>query len=143
MFDTEQTDSLFFTKFDPIQISGQTGSLMSDILLVGRNLDLLRIRGLLLESRGHIVQCIVPDEKTSEALNAHKVDLLMLCHTVPPEARSQLVVLARAANPGIRVLLLQGSLEESSSWLAETVKVDDGPETLLDVVDQILDTTIH
>ncbi|WP_109125994.1 response regulator [Dyella sp. C11] len=89
------------------------------ILLVEDDDGIRTIASLLLETEGHRVHVASSGEEASEWLKQNHPDLLFTDINMPGGMKgTELVRIARLANPGLRVLLTSGEAFPDPSWLA-------------------------
>jgi len=79
------------------------------ILIYGRDLNLLKLRKLVLQLRGYVVLTTCSEIEARQFLSFTAIDLMLLCYTLPTEECDSLVREATIAWPGTKVLILTAS----------------------------------
>jgi len=114
------------------------------ILLYGKDKKLLRLRAMVLELGDNEVSLTTGAELARAILATSRVDVLVLCHTLDPTEREQLVAEVMVDYPMTKLLVLgtgAGGWARTEGALA--LATSDGPGQLLRTVDSMLSRTIH
>lgn len=110
----------------------------ANILLSGRNADLLATRGQVLETAGYHVSTTLKAIEASSDLAA--VHLLIVCHTLSAEDRQQDLSTLAAKAPHARALCMTPHSDAIECGISP-VDSFQGPRELLRVVTSLLQTT--
>jgi hypothetical protein len=78
------------------------------VVQVGRDEELLRLRGMVLSSAGYSVHSMTPEQVTAELKQAQEVRVWVFCHTLDFYELALLAVGIRKMRPGDKLLRLTG-----------------------------------
>jgi DNA-binding NtrC family response regulator len=76
------------------------------VLLFGLDEQLLTIRMWVLQSQGFQVQTVSNIDAAIHILSTQKIDLLLLCHSVPDKDFKHVLAFAHSLNPQMKVLAM-------------------------------------
>jgi DNA-binding NtrC family response regulator len=92
------------------------------VLCTGIDSDSLENRRLILERAGHRVISATGEQELDSACVAHKIDVVVIGHTLSPKAKERVLTLIRENCPSSKILELypqdgQKALDEADAWL--------------------------
>jgi CheY-like chemotaxis protein len=108
------------------------------VLLVGHDPQLVEGRRRLLENHGFKVYTSAHFPALNQTLEAHEVDLLILCHSLSGKECDRAVELVRARLPRIEVMALISASAEPSVKREELPDMETGLKSLLTAVTDYL-----
>lgn len=115
-----------------------TDSLVSSALIlnVGYDALLLRSRTMLLQSKGYTVESASSIEEALRLFQAGDFDLVLLCHSIPPEDRKRLTFRIRAFSTTPVISVAAASLPYPDP--IATLSVGCIPDALLGAIQTVL-----
>jgi DNA-binding response OmpR family regulator len=108
------------------------------LLSVGRDPLLMRTRTALLGQAGYSVLPSFTSRDAFQIFISHDIDLVILCHTIPQEVQSKLIVSMKERKKRTSVICIQADGEAKDELVDGYVHSLDGPEALLSCVVQVL-----
>lgn len=106
------------------------------VLMYGADAFLLETRRLVLTSAGYLVNCVLGLYDLEHFLKFRHPDLVILCHSLSPEAQEQASRQVRRTSPQSRVILLS-TFDGNVSRTASVVNCFDGPERLISAMAEL------
>ncbi len=79
------------------------------VVQVGRDRELLRLRARIIQSAGHSVHSVTPDEAVAEVQKARAAQVWVFCHTLEFYELALLAVAIRQSRPADKLLRLSRS----------------------------------
>jgi CheY-like chemotaxis protein len=109
------------------------------VLMYGLDSDLMRTRKMLLENSGYFVHLTTSGDEAKRLLDSTKIDLLLLCQTLPTDDCDRILRLVPSLWPWTKTLVLQGGWDGCSEQLATQIhNVMNGPRYLLETIDRLV-----
>lgn len=109
------------------------------IVVFGRDPGLLKTRRWVLEHAGFAVLTASDLADTERLILAERPDLLILCHSVPPEQCREAVALVHAALAPIKIIVMSAGTETCPvGEQDEAVSSFAGPRALVAVVERMV-----
>jgi DNA-binding response OmpR family regulator len=108
------------------------------LLSVGNDPELMKVRSLVLLQAGYALREARNGQEAVKIFADGDFDLVIICHTVPEEARIRLIKTVRLESPSAKIIVIRKDGELSARMADETVHSLDGPEALLQTVKQSL-----
>ena len=108
------------------------------ILICGRDAELLRTRGLVLQSAGYRVSCTTEPIRYEDHLET--VDLLVVCHTLSAEEREQAISSLANLKPGAKAVCLELNASATGDGVP-TLDSFAGPKNMLEGVKRVLNAS--
>ena len=117
---------------------------MPQYLLLSVGLDplLMGIRSKLLADAGYEVMPSFTSREAFQIFISRDIDLVILCHTIPPEEKTKLIVSMKERNKRTPVVTIHADGEADGKLVDAYVHSLDGPEALLSCVAEVLDKSI-
>ena len=117
---------------------------MPQYLLLSVGLDplLMHTRTVLLGEAGYSVMPSFTSRDAFQIFISHHIDLVVLCHTIPQEEKSKLIVSMKERNKRTPVVCIHVDGETDGKLVDAYVHSLDGPEVLLSCVATVLDKSI-
>ena len=118
---------------------------MALILAVDDESSGLYFRKLILEHAGHTVLSSTGVEEALSLFHANPIDLVVTDHLLGRQTGNDMAQEMKRTKPGVPIILLSGtstipeSLVHADAFLSKT----EGPEQLLETVDQLLSSRAH
>ena len=113
------------------------------ILAVGQDPMILNTRISILRGAGYAVESATSVEEAINHFRSGDFDLIILCHTIPPEERRHIARLIRDSGSPAPVLYVQPLVEPSMDGLADAI-IGSHPDELLHGVEEALNKrTVH
>ena len=109
------------------------------LLSVGRDPLLMRTRTVLLGEAGYSVMPSFTSRDAFQIFISRDIDLVILCHTIPQEEKSKLIVSMKERNKKTPIVCIHVDGEADGKLVDAYVHSLDGPEALLSCVAKILD----
>ena len=112
------------------------------LLSVGRDPLLMRTRTALLAEAGYSVMPSFTSRDAFQIFISSAIDLVILCHTIPQEEKSKLIVSMKERNKKTPIVCIHVDGEADGKLVDAYVHSLDGPEALLSCVAEVLDKSI-
>jgi hypothetical protein len=110
---------------------------MYAILMLGRDLELMKVRKMLIEHRGYRVH-LATEPYALHSINTH-IDLLIHCHTLSWADGRLARTIGAMRWPGLQELALIAWYDDPECYSgAQRFHTCDGPDKLLNTIDQLL-----
>jgi CheY-like chemotaxis protein len=106
------------------------------LLNVGYDQALLSTRTLVLRSAGYIVESAVSIEEAFQRFRTGDFDLVILCHSIPEEARQRLIQQIRDYGSATPVVFIAANAAAGDRFA--DFSVDSLPRSLLRTIDAVL-----
>ena len=113
---------------------------MPQYLLLSVGLDplLMHTRTVLLGEAGYSVMPSFTSRDAFQIFISHHIDLVVLCHTIPQEEKSKLIVSMKERNKRTPIVCIHVDGETDGKLVDAYVHSLDGPEVLLSCVATVL-----
>jgi hypothetical protein len=109
------------------------------ILIYGNDPQLLRTRQWVLEVCGYEVWGASNFSKVQRIIEANRIDLLMLCHSLSSEERGRAIALPKPLWPGMKSMALTAEFLGRHSQLSiQVFDTMDGPAKLVAAVEKLI-----
>ena len=114
---------------------------MPQYLLLSVGLDplLMGIRTKLLADAGYVVMPSFTSREAFQIFVSRDIDLVILCHTIPPEEKIKLIDSIKERSKQTPVVAIHADGEADGNRVDAYVHSLDGPEALLSCVAKVLD----
>ena len=111
------------------------------VLSVGRDPLLMRTRTVLLLEAGYSVMPSFTSRDAFQIFSSREIDLVILCHTIPQEEKSKLIVSMKERKRA-PIVCIHVDGEADGKLVDAYLHSLDGPEVLLSCVAKVLDKSI-
>lgn len=111
------------------------------IVTISRNVPLQVTRTALLEQAGYRVIALGPDQTVHDFLAEEpqpKINLTLLCHSVPEPSRVSLTRALKARHPKTPILMLYNGYDPTSAPVDGRLENLHSPEALVDMVQMLI-----
>jgi len=112
------------------------------LLSVGLDPLLMGIRSKLLADAAYEVMPSFTSRDALQIFISRDIDLVILCHTIPQEEKSKLIVSMKERNKKTPIVCIHVDGEADGKLVDAYVHSLDGPEALLSCVAEVLDKSI-
>src|SRR5205823_8703716 len=112
------------------------------LLSVGRDPLLMRTRTVLLGEAGYSVMPSFTSRDAFQMFISRDIDLVIICHTIPQEEKSKLIVSMKERNQRTPIVSIHADGEADGKLVDAYVHGLDGPEALLSCIAKLLDESI-
>jgi len=109
------------------------------VFQIGRDLELLRLRAMLISSAGYTVHSVTPDQALAEIRKARGGQVWVFCHTLEFYELALLAVAIRHARPEDKLLRLTGlnDIQQAPGLFDELLEPVKGVDDLLRLVGKL------
>jgi hypothetical protein len=117
-----------------------SGAARPQLVQIGRDRELLRLRAKIIHSAGYTVHSISPDEATATVRNVSGSRVWLFCHTLEFHELALLAVAIRSSCPADKLLRLTGlnDIQQPQGLFDEWLDSVRGVDELLQVVGRVV-----